>query len=69
LRDEPCTIAVGVTEVAADESTIRHGTVPFSVPNQLVAERLAPSRAAATGRVTGAQPSGRDRECPGWNRD
>ena len=31
---------VGVTEVAADESTIRHGTVRFSVPNQLVTERV-----------------------------
>ena len=61
-----CPIAVGVTEVAPGESTIRHGTVRFSLPNQLVTERAwvgrvvepylgrpAPSRAAA-----GALPSG-----------
>ena len=73
---------VGVTEVAADELTIRHGTVRFSVPNQLVTERVwvgrvveprlgrpAPSRATGAQPSDRDQPSGRDRECPGWNRD
>jgi transposase len=40
LPDEPHTIAFGVTRVVDDEATIRYGSARYSVPHQLVGERV-----------------------------
>ncbi|MFP5342503.1 MAG: IS21 family transposase [Candidatus Limnocylindria bacterium] len=40
LPEEPFTVAFGVTRVVDDEATIRYGSARYSVPHQLVAERV-----------------------------
>jgi len=40
LPDEPYTIAFGVTRVVDDEATVRYGSARYSVPHQLVGERV-----------------------------
>ena len=40
LPDEPYTVAFGVTRVVDDEATIRYGSARYSVPHQLVGERV-----------------------------
>ena len=40
LPDEPYTVAFGVTRVVDDEATIRFGSARYSVPHQLVGERV-----------------------------
>lgn len=40
LPDEPYTVAFGVTRVVDEESTVRYGSARYSVPHQLVGERV-----------------------------
>jgi transposase len=40
VPDEPYTVAFGLTRVVDDESTIRYGSARYSVPHELVAERV-----------------------------
>ncbi len=40
VPDEPFTVAFGLTRVVDDESTIRYGSARYSVPHQLVTERV-----------------------------
>jgi transposase len=40
VPDEPYTVAFGLTRVVDDESTIRYGSARYSVPHQLVTERV-----------------------------
>ena len=40
VPDEPYTVAFGLTRVVDDESTIRYGSARYSVPHQLVGERV-----------------------------
>ncbi len=40
LPEEPYTVAFGVTRVVDEEATIRFGSARYSVPHQLVAERV-----------------------------
>ena len=40
VPDEPFTVAFGLTRVVDDESTIRYGSARYSVPHELVTERV-----------------------------
>ena len=40
MPDEPYTVAFGVTRVVDEESTVRFGSARYSVPHQLVGERV-----------------------------
>jgi transposase len=40
VPDEPYTVAFGLTRVVDDESTIRYGSARYSVPHELVTERV-----------------------------
>jgi transposase len=40
VSDEPYTVAFGLTRVVDDESTIRYGSARYSVPHDLVTERV-----------------------------
>jgi transposase len=40
VPDEPYTVAFGVTRVVDDEATIRYGSARYSVPHQLVGDRV-----------------------------
>lgn len=40
VPDEPYTVAFGVTRVVDEESTVRFGSARYSVPHQLVGERV-----------------------------
>jgi hypothetical protein len=40
VPDEPYTVAFGVTRVVDEESTVRYGSARYSVPHQLVGERV-----------------------------
>ena len=40
VPEEPYTVAFGVTRVVDDEATIRYGSARYSVPHQLVTERV-----------------------------